>query len=46
MEIRLEKFCKSFGSVKVIEDLDLIINNGFYIYFVFSYLWITHHCVQ
>jgi|TARA_B100002003_G_scaffold242209_1_gene264955 inositol-phosphate transport system ATP-binding protein len=28
MEIRLEKFCKSFGSVKVIEDLDLIINNG------------------
>jgi inositol-phosphate transport system ATP-binding protein len=27
MEIRLEKFCKSFGSVKVIEDLDLTIGD-------------------
>jgi inositol-phosphate transport system ATP-binding protein len=28
MEIRLEKFCKSFGPVKVIEDLDLTIGDG------------------
>lgn len=27
MEIRLEKFCKSFGTVKVIEDLDLTIGD-------------------
>ena len=27
MEIRLEKFCKSFGPVKVIEDLDLTIGD-------------------
>ncbi len=27
MEIRLEKFCKSFGSVKVIEDMDLTIDD-------------------
>jgi len=28
MEIRLEKFCKSFDSVKVIENLDLTIDDG------------------
>jgi len=28
MEIRLEKFSKSFGAVKVIEDLDLTIGDG------------------
>ena len=28
MEIRLEKFCKSFGPVKVIEDMDLTIGDG------------------
>ena len=28
MEIRLEKFCKSFGPVRVIEDMDLDIGDG------------------
>ena len=28
MEIRLEKFCKSFGPVRVIEDMDLAIGDG------------------
>ena len=28
MEIRLEKFSKSFGPVKVIEDMDLTIGDG------------------
>ena len=28
MEIRLEKFSKSFGSVNVIEDMDLTIGDG------------------
>ncbi len=28
MEIKLEKFSKSFGSVKVIEELDLTVGNG------------------